>query len=133
MKKMSDPTCDAATADVAAVLSGLAILAFLESYSAAAKEQQQQQQQQQQQPATSSLVKREHPRTNSHSVRKLKLVRPTVLSKTFIHPPEIPRHVFALPSSSLPSQPGLFDGSEIAARLLALQARQSRPNCVGRK
>jgi hypothetical protein len=79
------------------------------------------------------LVKREHPRTNSHSVRKLKLVRPTVLSKTFIHPPEIPRHVFALPSSSLPSQPGLFDGSEIAARLLALQARQSRPNCVGRK
>ena len=114
---MGVPTDIAATSDVAAVLSGLAILAFLENLSAV-----------KQQPAAFAERKphtRRKPLKNplSSPISRRTVGRP--VSKTLL----FPRHVFALPTlSSLPSQPGLFDGSELVHRLLALQERQPRPN-----
>ena len=107
--------------DVAAILSGIAVLAFLESWSAA---------------AAPSQLQHQHnpPRSLSYrpgaAPRKLK---PNASSVEFRELYEPPRHVFALPSSSLPDAPGLFEGSEIAARLRALQARQRLPNIAGKK
>ena len=129
-----------ATGDVAAILSGLAVLAFLESLSAVRQRQQQQQQQQHQQhqlqqPAT-FVERKHHPRKKPRpppaaavASKKQPVGRPPAASKA--HHQSFPRHVFAfaLPTfSSLPSRPGRFDGADLVERLLTFQARQPRPN-----
>ena len=131
-KKMSEErTSPSDTADVGAVLAGIAILAFLEQLSAAAGSHHHHHHQavQSQPPA----AERSHFATKEQRrKKKLKSIVASTAAIAFrsfqqLHH-QVPRHSFALPSSLLPTQPGQFDGSELVERLMALQARQPKPN-----
>jgi hypothetical protein len=117
---------------VAGVLTGITLLAFLEQLSGVTQSHHRHQQaavQRQAAPAASlkrlpcSRWKKKAPKsiTSSSAIafRSFEQVQ-----AVYPHP----RHIFALPSSLLPSQPGQFDGSELVEKLKALIARQPEPS-----
>jgi len=107
---------------VANVLSGLSVLAFLEQVSAAAKQQHHPR------PLVTDVAKRSHPRKLSGKRKRSKSAKVRALTrKQHVCLLPVP-HVFALPSSSLPSRPGQFDGRELVQRLLALQRTKPLPD-----